>query len=727
MLGRINRRNGASAAPAKTAITVAVIGVILAAIGLPLVAFAQSGVDLGLNYATAIGLGTTDIRTTIGNIIKAFFAFLGVAAVLIILYAGVLWMTSQGSEEKITQAKKILINATIGLAIIMSAYAITAFIFRAVTGNTLTGPLGDSGDGSFFSRGCRVNCGPNQRGYGIEYHYPEAGQTNVPRNTKVAITFKKPVVLSTIFKNYKDNNTFAVADDVVCAPDCASEGHIETPVTPQTILTLNTDNIKIIEVGDLGEPTAASVADRFEQRYPAAKLVSPAPTVTRTAVDEPYNADNNQTIVLRFGPAGIGSNDEPVDYRVALRGGDAGIKAWVPPPTGTAPIQKPAFNTMGNDGGYFWVFTTSTTFDLEPPKLEYFSPGPTSPFNIYPLARNRVVAAYFNEPLDPTTARGKTGSGGFNFIDLKDCTGGTCTSIEGLMDISNRYRTVEFIPSAPCDGGKVTNSCGESVFCLPANANVTFQVRAATVGSVPPGAADPTDGVTDMSGNSLDGNRSGKAEGPVSGSREAFNWNVFPPGNDPSNYGAYSDTAVANYRIGGAVDLDPPRIAGITPADPSSVPVDAPVTLAWNKPMMSASMRGGTTMFYDARLWLKTGTADCTSEMDISTCARPIDPPAVIIGNAIQGAGPTEHTVTDLGHERFFRLNDLNWNEETDTVTEKLPLYQPVVKAQVKDAFQNCFFPSQGFACELTAGATSCCDGNPQEVFDCQLGPTRTP
>src|SRR5512135_2936714 len=100
------------------------------------------GPDLGLGFATAIGLTTTDIRTTIARIISYFLGFLGIIAVGIMLYAGFLWMTAGGNEEKVSTAKRWMINGTIGLVIIMSAFAITQFIFRAVQEGAGVGTTG---------------------------------------------------------------------------------------------------------------------------------------------------------------------------------------------------------------------------------------------------------------------------------------------------------------------------------------------------------------------------------------------------------------------------------------------------------------------------------------------------------------------------------------------------------------------------------------------------------
>ena len=86
------------------------------------------------NQTTSIGAGLTkgegevDIRITIARIIKALMTVLGTVAVILIVYAGFLWMTAGGNEEQITKAKKLILNATIGLIIILSAYAIAAFV-----------------------------------------------------------------------------------------------------------------------------------------------------------------------------------------------------------------------------------------------------------------------------------------------------------------------------------------------------------------------------------------------------------------------------------------------------------------------------------------------------------------------------------------------------------------------------------------------------------------------
>jgi len=56
---------------------------------------------------------------------------------IIIVYGGFTWMTAGGNEEQINKSKKLLINAAIGLAIIILAYSITYFVTAALTYSTV--------------------------------------------------------------------------------------------------------------------------------------------------------------------------------------------------------------------------------------------------------------------------------------------------------------------------------------------------------------------------------------------------------------------------------------------------------------------------------------------------------------------------------------------------------------------------------------------------------------
>ncbi len=105
--------------------------------------------DVGTNEITnTIGLGSEDPRKIISRVINVAMMFLGIVAVVIIIFAGFKWMTSQGNEEKIEDAKKILKAGVIGLVIILASWGIAAFILNRLLGATGnqggTGPGGNS-------------------------------------------------------------------------------------------------------------------------------------------------------------------------------------------------------------------------------------------------------------------------------------------------------------------------------------------------------------------------------------------------------------------------------------------------------------------------------------------------------------------------------------------------------------------------------------------------------
>jgi len=74
-----------------------------------------------------------DLPTIIGNIIKAVLGLVGVLALVMFIYGGILWMTSGGSEEQVKKAKDTLVSAIFGLAIIFFSYALSNFVITALT------------------------------------------------------------------------------------------------------------------------------------------------------------------------------------------------------------------------------------------------------------------------------------------------------------------------------------------------------------------------------------------------------------------------------------------------------------------------------------------------------------------------------------------------------------------------------------------------------------------
>lgn len=78
------------------------------------------------------GGGGADLPDVAGKIINAFLSVLGIIAVVIIIIGGFKWLTSGGSDEKVEEAKKMLMSGIIGVIIILAAFAIARFVVGSV-------------------------------------------------------------------------------------------------------------------------------------------------------------------------------------------------------------------------------------------------------------------------------------------------------------------------------------------------------------------------------------------------------------------------------------------------------------------------------------------------------------------------------------------------------------------------------------------------------------------
>lgn len=127
---------------------ISLLGLLFGGIALAGAPAVQAQINTGIEYGSSTGLSGGNITTMIGRIIQAFLGILGVVALVLIIYAGFLWMTAGGNDEQITKAKRMMAQAVIGLAIVLSSFAITSFVVsRLVAATNGTGGNNDGGDG----------------------------------------------------------------------------------------------------------------------------------------------------------------------------------------------------------------------------------------------------------------------------------------------------------------------------------------------------------------------------------------------------------------------------------------------------------------------------------------------------------------------------------------------------------------------------------------------------
>src|SRR3989339_1644945 len=117
------------------------------------ITFALFGVNVV--YANDYGLGKTaheagldnaisgdkTVAGMVGNVIGQALTLVGVLFLLLMIYGGVIWMIARGNEQQTDKALNTIKAAIIGLAIVVASYAITTFVFNAISGNTTTEPV----------------------------------------------------------------------------------------------------------------------------------------------------------------------------------------------------------------------------------------------------------------------------------------------------------------------------------------------------------------------------------------------------------------------------------------------------------------------------------------------------------------------------------------------------------------------------------------------------------
>ncbi len=604
-----------------------------------------------------LGLASTDIRLIIARIIRAALGLLGIVVVCLMLYAGYLWMTAGGNDEQITQAKSILRNATIGLAIILSAYSIVSYIMKILG-------VGDGGGANtaVYAPGAQNFSGSGALGKVIKDHYPARNQKDVPRNTKIVITFNKPILLSSFVDDINGNGTFG---------DCKNTDKANFNWFNDC------DHIKL-ENGKLSDKFIN--VSQMDTKLSIKALVITAVTNTLNNITGVY------TIVLKpitDGEGGyLGNTNDLVSYIVHLGNG---ILADDITNSNPSIFQN---QNVGNDF-YSWQFTCSTLLDTAPPHV----------VDVFPSKdkveyKNSVIQISFNEPMDPSGMQGVFGATVVGAKTYYALTGNkifsdaqNSTVPVGSFSLINNYQTLEFTPSKEC--GK--NACGYPIYCLPvcdkpgANCQAdaekhfydNYQLLLEAAKTLPNTFESiPFSGIADMSGNALDGNSvalDGKPDGKAQ--TAATTLPVFDKWKEPDNY-------FWNFQIKDAIDAVSPYIMTITPGvNGQSVPKDANLSLFFSK-----RMRGESAYFINIE------------EYPSPTSGIPLwKVPFVHM----------DYQTFDIHHGPF--------------LDDKKQMYIPIVSSSVEDAHFNCFYPGVGpkdavpsgqldsKICDLEKSPANCC------------------
>jgi hypothetical protein len=100
---------------------------------LPAVTFAQISrgqEQLGEVATASEFVQGPSLPVMIGNLINILLSIVGVYFVVIIVYAGWLYLSDSGDSAKVKKAKTLMGQAVIGIAIILAAYSISNFVIE---------------------------------------------------------------------------------------------------------------------------------------------------------------------------------------------------------------------------------------------------------------------------------------------------------------------------------------------------------------------------------------------------------------------------------------------------------------------------------------------------------------------------------------------------------------------------------------------------------------------
>ena len=87
------------------------------------------------------------LMDTTKSALNTVYLWIGIIAVVVIVIAGIIYMTSAGNAEKTKKAKSTILYALCGLVLVLSSFGITNLVIGALDGNTSGGSSKDKDDG----------------------------------------------------------------------------------------------------------------------------------------------------------------------------------------------------------------------------------------------------------------------------------------------------------------------------------------------------------------------------------------------------------------------------------------------------------------------------------------------------------------------------------------------------------------------------------------------------
>ena len=89
---------------------------------------ALAALNIGTGPGNLVRFG--DINQTIRTIFNVVIIFAGIIFVILFLVGGIQYLTAAGNEEQTGKAKRLLVDAIVGLVIVLASWAIANFVLN---------------------------------------------------------------------------------------------------------------------------------------------------------------------------------------------------------------------------------------------------------------------------------------------------------------------------------------------------------------------------------------------------------------------------------------------------------------------------------------------------------------------------------------------------------------------------------------------------------------------
>ncbi len=196
-------------------------------------------------FGDASTLSQDSIAIIIARVIRVALTTVGIIFVCVIIYAGFLYLLARGEPEPVKKAKKIFQQSIIGLILIFSAYSIATFILNRLLAAAFTGTSAAVADA--YSEPLSGSLG----GGILDDHYPERDAIDIPRNTRIFVTFKEPINPASMIAGYESNpeSTQLNTDSILIYP---TDGDPISPLASDEVVVTHDEDFQIFVFDPVG-------------------------------------------------------------------------------------------------------------------------------------------------------------------------------------------------------------------------------------------------------------------------------------------------------------------------------------------------------------------------------------------------------------------------------------------------------------------------------------------